>query len=117
MKMRSLIVLPLSLLVALIISGAAFADELSDAAARGASLFKAPALGANGKSCATCHEDGGVWAGKGRFPKVAVGGLHTLDQAIQICISNALGGKTLAWDDERLTALAVFVDAAYAPKK
>jgi hypothetical protein len=44
-----------------------------------------------------------------------MGGVHTLDQAIQICVSSALGGKPLGWDDERLTALAVFVDGAYAP--
>lgn len=116
MKKRSLAVLSLALVVVLAICGATFAGELSDAAARGASLFKDPALGANGKSCATCHEDGGVWAGKARFPKIAVGGLHTLDQAIQICISSALGARLLPWDDARLTALAVFVDSAYAPK-
>lgn len=117
MKKRSLVVFALSAVVTLVICGAAFASELSDAAARGAALFKDPALGANGKSCATCHEDGKVWAGKARFPKIAVGGLHTLDQAIQICIANALGGKPLPWDDGRLTALAVFVDGAYAQKK
>lgn len=117
MKKRSVVVLALSVFLFVAVCGPAFASELSDAAARGASLFKDPALGANGKSCAACHEDGSAWAGKTRFPKVALGGLHTLDQAIQICISNALGGKPLPWDDARLTALAVFVDAAYAPKK
>ncbi len=117
MKKCSAVVLTLSLLIAIAICGAVFASDLSDAGTRGARLFKDPALGTNGKSCATCHEDGKVWAGKARFPKVAVGGLHTLDQAIQICISNALGGKPLAWDDPRLTDLAVFIDAAYVPKK
>jgi cytochrome c peroxidase len=114
---RSLIVLAFTLFAATALSAAALADERSDALARGAKLFADPALGANGKSCATCHQDGKVWAGKPRFPKVAVGGLHTLDQAIQICISNALGAKPVPWDDGRLTDLAVFVDAAYAPKK
>ena len=117
MKKRSLVVLALSLLVFLAICGAAVASELSDAAARGAGLFKDAALGTNGKSCATCHADGSVWAGQARFPKVALGGLRTLDQAIQICISSALGGKLLPWDDARLTALAAFVDAASTPKK
>jgi cytochrome c peroxidase len=117
MKKLSLFALPLALLVCLAVSAAAFAAEPADAAARGAKLFKDPALGANGKSCATCHQDGRAWEGKPRFPKVGLGGVHTLDQAIQICISNALGAKTLPWDDGRLTDLAFFVDAAYTPKK
>lgn len=118
MKKRFLVAFPLSLLVASVIfCGVALASELSDAAARGAALFKDPALGTNGKSCTSCHEDGRVWAGKARFPKVAVGGLHTLDQAIQICISSALGGKPLPWDDGRVTDLAIFIDAAYTQKK
>jgi cytochrome c553 len=117
MKKGFLLVLSLSLLVSLAVCAAAFAEGLADAAARGAKLFKDPALGANGKSCSSCHGDGSAWAGSARFPKAALGGVRTLDQAIQICISSALGAKPLAWDDERITALAVFVDAAYAPKK
>jgi mono/diheme cytochrome c family protein len=114
---RSLAVIAFTCFAATALSAAAFADERSDALARGAKLFADPALGANNKSCSTCHGDGSAWAGKPRLPKVAVGGLHTLDQAIQICIASALGAKPLAWDDGRITALAVFVDAAYAPKK
>ncbi len=117
MKKFPFFVLPLSLLVCLAVGAVALADAPADAAARGAKLFQDPALGANGKSCASCHEDRRVWAGKARFPKVALGGAHTLDQAIQICVSNALGGKPLAWDDPRLTDLAFFVDAAYGPRK
>ena len=87
---------------------AALADERSDALAQGAKLFADPALGANGKSCSTCHGDGAVWAGKPGFPKVALGGLHTLDQAIQICISNALGAKPIGLEGAGL------VDQAFA---
>lgn len=111
------VLLAIALFAAAALCPGVLADERSDALAKGAKLFADPALGANGKSCSTCHGDGKVWAGKPRFPKVAVGGLHTLDQAIQICIANALGAKPIPWDDARLTALAVFVDAAYAPKK
>jgi thiosulfate dehydrogenase len=117
MKKQSLVLLSLCLFVSLAVCGAALADELSDAAARGAALFKDPSLGTNGKSCATCHQDGGSWAGKARFPKFALGTVRTLDQAIQTCIVNPLAGTPLAWDDARLTALAVFVDAAYGAKK
>lgn len=117
MKKRSLVLFSVCLFVSLAVCGAAFADELSDAAAKGAALFKDASLGTNGKSCASCHSDGSGWAGKARFPKVALGGVRTLDQAIQTCIVNPLAGKALAWDDARLTALAVFVDAAYGAKK
>lgn len=117
MKKHRLVVLSLSLFVGVATCAVALADQRADAAGRGAKLFADTSLGANGKSCSSCHGDGSVWAGKARFPKVAVGGMHTLDQTIQTCIANALGARPLAWDDPRITALAVFVDAAYAPKK
>ena len=117
MKKRCLFVGTLLVFTWCAMSAAALAETGPDYLARGAKLFADPGLGTNGKSCSVCHDGGTVWAGKPRFPKVGLGGMHTLDQAIQICISNALGGKLLTWDDERLTALAVFVDAAYAPKK
>ncbi len=115
MKKNSILIFSLALLCGAALVTAALADTRADFAARGAKLFADTGLGANGKSCASCHGDGKVWAGKPRFPKAALGGMHTLDQAIQICVASALGGKPLAWDDERLTALAVFVDGAYAP--
>jgi cytochrome c553 len=117
MKKRGVVVLSVFILVSVAVCGVAVADELSDGAVRGAALFKDPALGTNGQTCASCHADGGAWAGKARFPKVALGGLRTLDQAIQTCITGPLAGKPLPWDDARLTALAVFVDGTYGPKK
>lgn len=115
MKRCPVLIFSLALLGGAALCSVALADARADFAARGAKLFADTGLGANGKSCATCHSDGKVWAGKPRFPKVALGGMHTLDQAIQNCVAGALGGKPLGWDDERLTALAVFVDGAYAP--
>ena len=93
----------------------AVASDIEAVVARGKALFADASLGTNGKSCATCHGEGKVWAGKSRFPKVALGGTRTLDQAIQICVTNALAGTLLPWDDERLSALAVFVDRLYTP--
>jgi thiosulfate dehydrogenase len=102
------------------LAGAAFcapalAGPTDDALARGAKLFADPGLGTSGKACSSCHGQGAAWAGKQRFPKVALGGVHTLDQAIQICIATPLQGRPLAWDDDRLTALAVYVDSLYSP--
>lgn len=116
MRTASLVV-PLVLAAALGWVPAVRADELADAAARGAKLFAAATLGTNGKSCAVCHADAAAFAGKARFPRVAFGGLRTLDQAIQTCVVNALAGAPLAWDDGRLTALAVFLDSRFASKK
>ena len=90
------------------------AGSLDDAAREGARSFADPGLGTNGKSCATCHGDGKALAGKAAFPKEALGGVRTLDQAIQVCVTNALAGKPLAWDDKRLSAVAVFLSRIYA---
>lgn len=117
MSKHSLLVLLAASMAVLTLSANALSDERSDALARGAKLFADPALGANGKSCATCHAEGKAWAGSPRFPKLKDGAPRTLDQMIQICISVPLAAKPLAWDDERLALLALFVDAAYAPKK
>ena len=117
MMKRFVLVLSLAVLAGFAAATVAVADEKSDAVARGAKLFADATLGTNGKSCATCHGNGSGWAGMTRFPKLGLGKLRTLDQAVQTCIVNPMAGKALAWDDQRLTDLAVFTDAAYAPKK
>jgi len=99
--------------VFLLAASPAFAGALDDAAAAGGRLFASTELGTNGKSCSTCHGDGSVFAGREPFPKEALGGVRTLDQAIQVCITNALAGRALAWDDRRITDLAVHLSRIY----
>jgi mono/diheme cytochrome c family protein len=89
-------------------------DELKDARHAGIAVFADAGLGTNGKSCIECHAPS-HFAGKKPFPKIAMGKVRTLDQAMQTCIVNALQGKALAWDDERLTALSVYVWTLYPP--
>jgi mono/diheme cytochrome c family protein len=90
------------------------AGSLDEAAKEGARAFADTGLGSNGKSCSTCHGDGTAFAGRTAFPKEALGGVRTLDQAIQVCLTNALGGKALPWDDRRLSGLAVFLARIYS---
>jgi cytochrome c len=105
----------LAAVVGLALRSPAVAGPKEEFGARGAKLFADPGLGTNGKSCSSCHERPADWAAKPRFPKFALDGVRTLDQAIQLCIANALQGRALASDDERLTALAVYIDGLYAP--
>ena len=115
MKGKCLLSMSLAILIGVAFSAPAAAGPLEDYGARGAKLFADPGLGTSGKSCASCHATGKVWAGKPRFPKFALGTVRTLDQAIQTCVVNPLQGQPLAWDDERLTALSVFIDGIYSP--
>jgi cytochrome c len=115
MKKTPVLFVSMTLLVGAALSSPAAAGLKEEAAARGAKLFADSSLGTNGKSCASCHADTTAWAGKPRFPKFALGAVRTLDQAIQTCITNALQGRALPPDDEKLTALAVYTDGLYGP--
>lgn len=115
MKRRPWLFMSLAILAGAAFCAPASAGPKEDFAARGAALFADTGLGTNGKSCSSCHGSGSVWVGKPRFPKFALGAVLTLDQAIQACITNALQGPALPPNDEKLTALAVYIDGLYAP--
>jgi mono/diheme cytochrome c family protein len=117
MKQQISFLLAVFVLAAAVSTSAAapVADELKDARHTGETLFADKGLGTNGKACITCHAPS-HFAGKRWFPKVAMGKkVLTLDQAVQTCVVNALQGKPFAWDDDRLTALSVFVWTLYPP--
>lgn len=73
-------------------------------------LWKNPKLGAAGVSCATCHPDG-----KGLkiepFPRhiKMANDILTLDQTINLCMTNPMKGKALQWNSAEMTALAAYV--------
>ena len=114
MKKTRLLVVSVTLLAGAL-CGPAAAGPKEEFGSRGAKLFSDPGLGTNGKSCSSCHGNGSGWAGQPRFPKFALGAVRTLDQTIQTCVANALQGRPLPSDDERLTALAVYTDGLYSP--
>jgi thiosulfate dehydrogenase len=100
--------------------------EFKFAVKRGKALFNDPKLGTNSVSCNSCHRDGGTIdaimgemkvkafdALNTQYPKyVSMGGqidkVMTLDQMVNFCIVNPMGGKALAWDDQRLADLVAY---------
>jgi len=127
--------------VLLLVSGAlSFAEEkevdpkheLKQAFMRGKDLFMDTLLGTNGMSCNSCHVEGGTEAGKmgdmeiPPFAHVAkkypmyfkmAGKVMTLDQVINFCIVTPMEGKPLAWDDQRVADLAVYISWVDAKKE
>jgi cytochrome c len=95
------------------------AGEFEDAAARGQKLFADASMGANGKSCNSCHTNMGKgdspFTGRAPFPKVfsMTNKMRTLDQTVQGCIMGAMKGKALAWDDAKLTDLVTYISSLY----
>jgi cytochrome c len=98
---------------------------MKDSFMRGKELFMDASLGTNGKSCNTCHASGGTEAGKMGDKEVPpfmhIGKKYpgyfsladrnmTIDQVIDFCIVNAMEGKALPWDDQRMTDLATYVE-------
>ena len=98
-------------------SASAVAGPVEDAVASGEKLFADAGLGTNGKSCSSCHTELGKGenklTGRSPFPKVfsMAKKVRTLDQKIQMCVTGAMKGPALAWDDDKLADLASYVNA------
>jgi len=127
--------------VLLLVSGAlSFAEdkevdpknELKQAFMRGKDLFMDTSLGTNGMSCNSCHVEGGTKAGKmgdmtiPPFAHVATkypmyfkmaGKVMTLDQVINFCVTTPMEGNPLAWDDQRIADLAMYISWVDAKKE
>ncbi|MFB0565810.1 MAG: c-type cytochrome [Candidatus Aminicenantaceae bacterium] len=97
--------------------------ELAKSIENGKKLFNDKSLGTSGMNCNSCHMEGGTKKGKmgemvilpwsnlaSQYPKYwgMAKRVVTLDQAVNICIANALKGKPLAWDDQKLTDLTAY---------
>jgi thiosulfate dehydrogenase len=98
--------------------------ELKASYERGMELFKDASLGTAGTSCNSCHMEGGTKPGKmgdmevkpfdkigAHYPKYfeMAKKVMTLDQVVNICITDAMKGTALAWDDQRLADLVTYV--------
>lgn len=94
---------------------------------KGQELY-ALADGAEGKSCADCHETRGLAGAATAFPKVIDGALTNLERQINHCRTKRMGAPALALESENLLSLllavreqsadqpvAVRVDGAAAP--
>ena len=125
-KMGRIVIVSIALLALLaaptLWSDPAVAGPVEDAAAGGEKLFADASLGTNGKSCNSCHTELGKGnnklTGRSPFPKVfsMAKKVRTLDQTIQLCITGAMKGPALAWDDDKLADLASYVNALYQMK-
>lgn len=117
------------------------ANPLAQVVAKGSHLFAEGTFGGNGKSCESCHTDGGKGPGvlpNGRklpslanaaaiFPRYSesVGQVITLEGQIRQCVKGALGGTPPDYGSPDLVALATYlgsiahrqpVDIGGAPK-
>jgi mono/diheme cytochrome c family protein len=122
-RMLTVSIALLALLVSPVIwLDSAAAGPAEDAVARGEKLFADAGLGTNDKSCNSCHTELGKGdnklTGRSPFPKVfsMAKKVRTLDQTIQLCITGAMKGPALAWDDDKLADLASYVNALYQMK-
>ena len=99
---------------------------------QGKRLFFDTTLSANGKSCNSCHIDGGkkqftfndqeVNSLKGiaaRYPKYSFRNqrLVTLEQEINYCITNYLDNDSISLDDENIVALVCYVTSLSEGKR
>jgi len=75
----------------------------------GKKLFSDPALGTNGKTCATCHASDAAIAGLASKKSWFGGEAGTLEQAVNICIKGPLEGKPLAEDSVEARSIAMFM--------
>jgi len=69
----------------------------------GKQLFEAQSLGASGRSCATCHENG-----KG-LDKLAAYDDAGLKKMINYCIEKALKGKPFPMESQELDSLLLYL--------
>ena len=88
------------------------AESGSAVLAEGTVLWSDASLGRSGLSCATCHPDGKALNAK-PYPKYIEMAMDvvTLDQMINFCMKNPMGGDYLKWNSREMTALAAYVAA------
>jgi len=76
----------------------------------GKKYFYDTSLGTNGKSCASCHENGKGLEHAGDYD------VPTLREFVNFCIRDALKGKMLPADDPRLAEIEKYMRQFYRKK-
>ena len=79
-------------------------------AMQGEKLFNDPALGSNGKTCATCHAEGRD------LEYVGLAADEDLRESTNMCIRKAMKGEPLADDDPRMAALIAYMRSLAPPQ-
>lgn len=97
--------------------------ELAKSVEKGQELFNDPSLGTSGMSCNSCHKAGGTEDNKmgdmnvpawdnlsAKYPKYfgMAKRVLTLDQVVNICVTQAMKGEALVWDSKKLTDLTAY---------
>ncbi len=100
------------------------AAELAKSVKNGKALFNDESLGTNGMTCNSCHMEGGTKDAKmgdmvmpafdkvaKKYPKYVTMAkkVMTLSQVNNLCITMAMKGKALTWEDQRLADLTAYV--------
>jgi len=99
-------------IIAVITLGVAFAFA-AGSAENGKKLFNDPALAgsANSRSCNTCHPDGkGLEsAGTKQFTSFMRQDMASLEEVVNTCITNPLGGKALEADSKEMQDIVAYI--------
>ena len=108
--MKILKVLFLSMIALTLVFSFAFAAGNVE---KGKALFNDPKLagGTAGKSCASCHLDGkGLEKAAGKKEwKTPAGPAKTIEEAVNLCIVNALKGKALEPKSEEMKDIVAYI--------
>ncbi len=83
---------------------------IKEAIALGEKLWNDTKLSTNGKKCTTCHANGTLLKLDKAFPKVIqmAGGVLSLEQMINFCLTKPMAGKPFPSDSPELTAMAAY---------
>lgn len=108
-------------------------DAMQNAIKNGATIFASTSLGSRGNSCMTCHRAGGRSEGMlpngkpipsligaaATFPHYnkRAGQVITLDMQINSCIKNALLGKQLPYNSNKMINLVSYLTSLSQGKK
>jgi len=85
--------------------GIAHAGDIS----KGKSLFNSTKLGTNGKSCNSCHADGGSIDGTKSSYSILGSEQSNIEDAANFCIEMALSGKALEKNSDKMKDLAAYL--------
>lgn len=89
-----------------------FSLALADDVAKGKALYNDPKLGGatRGKSCASCHPESSAarWLNKKEY-SIMGNKAKSLEEAVNICIQNAMGGKGLDPKGQEMKAIVAYI--------